>query len=276
MPIEDLDLSEGIKHMTTIRFEQEGAIGSIVLANPPFNRIGSTFAGDLRDAVHRAGESSIRVLVLRAEGPNFSFGGDAREWLGKDANWFRTFIAELNQTYRALEALRVPTLAAVQGLTLGGGLELALACDLIVAAASATFRNPEVTVAMLPLAGGMQRLADRIGRARAARMAMLGDSISASEAFRLGFVSHLVPTERLRQEVDALARQIATGPTRAYAAMRAVLKAWSNGGLAAADVVMLDLTTDLFTSADATKGFASKVKALEENVEPPTLTFDGR
>ncbi|HEX8891744.1 MAG TPA: enoyl-CoA hydratase-related protein, partial [Terriglobales bacterium] len=62
-----------------------------------------------------------------------SHRADAREWLGKDANWFRTFIAELNQTYRALEALRVPTLAAVQGLTLGGGLELALACDLIVA-----------------------------------------------------------------------------------------------------------------------------------------------
>ena len=163
MPIANLDVPEGIKHMTAIRFEQEGAIGSIVLANPAFNRIGSAFASDLRDAVHRASESSIRVLVLRAEGPNFSFGGDAREWLGKDANWFRTFIAELNQTYRALEALRVPTLAAVQGLTLGGGLELALACDLIVAAESATFRNSEVTVAMLPLAGGMQRLADRIG-----------------------------------------------------------------------------------------------------------------
>ncbi len=243
---------------------------------PPFNRIGSAFANDLRDAVHRASESSIRVLVLRAEGPNFSFGGDAGEWLGKDANWFRTFIAELNQSYRALEALRVPTLAAVQGLALGGGLELALACDLIVAVENAVFRNPEVTVAMLPLAGGMQRLADRIGRTHAARMAMFGDSISASDAFRLGFVSHLVPTERLRQEVDALARQMATGPTRAYGAMRAMLKAWSNGGVVAADAVMLDLTMDLFSCEDATKGFASKVKAVEENVEPPALTFEGR
>ena len=162
MAIAYLDVPDGIKHMTTIRFEQEGAIGSIVLANPAFNRIGSAFANDLRDAVHRASESSIRVLVFRAEGPNFSFGGDAREWLGKDANWFRTFIAELNQSYRAIEALRVPTLTAVQGLVLGGGLELALACDLIVAAENAVFRNVEVTTAMLPIAGGIDRKSTRL------------------------------------------------------------------------------------------------------------------
>ena len=127
-----------------------------------------------------------------------------REWPGKDANWFRTFVAEVNQSYRAIEALRVPTVAAVQGVAMGGGFELALACDLIVAAENAVFRNVEVTTAMLPIAGGMQRLADHIGRARAARMAMFGDSISASAAFRLGFVSHLVPTESLGREVDAL------------------------------------------------------------------------
>jgi len=67
-----------------------------------------------------------------------------------------------------------------------------------------------------------------------------------------------------------------TGPTRAYAAMRAMLKAWSNGGVAAADAVMLDLTMDLFSSADATKGFAETAKAIEEDIEPPALTFEGR
>jgi enoyl-CoA hydratase/carnithine racemase len=262
--------------MTTITFEQDAAIGSIVLANPPFNRIDSAYAANLRDAVHRASESNIRVLVIRAEGPNFSFGGDVREWPGKDGNWFRTFVADVNQSYRAIEALRVPTLAAVQGVAMGGGFELALACDLIVAADNAVFRNVEVTTAMLPIAGAMQRLADQIGRARAARMAIFGESVSASDAFRLGFVSHIVPTERLRQDVDALAQQMATGPTRAYAAMRAMLKAWSNGGVAGADAVMLDLTMDLFSSADATKGFAETAKAIEENVEPRALTFEGR
>jgi enoyl-CoA hydratase/carnithine racemase len=262
--------------MKTIRFEQNGAIGSIVLANPPFNRIDSAYATNLLDAVHRASESNIRVLVVRAEGPNFSFGGEVREWPGKDVNWFRTFVAEVNQSYRAIEALRVPTLASVQGIAMGGGFELALACDLIIAAEAAVFRNVEVTTGMMPIAGGMQRLAAHIGRARAARMAIFGDAVSAPEAFKLGFVTHLVPTDRLAQETSALADHLATGPTRAYGAVRALLKTWGNGGVAAADAVMLDLTMDLFDSADARKGFAVSAKAFDEDVEPPPLTFDGR
>jgi enoyl-CoA hydratase/carnithine racemase len=105
--------------LKTVRFEQDGAIGSIVLANPPFNRIDSAFATNLLDAVHLASESGIRVLVVRAEGQNLSCGGEVREWPGKDINWFRTFVAEVNQSYRAIEALRVPTLASVQGIAMG-------------------------------------------------------------------------------------------------------------------------------------------------------------
>ena len=92
--------------MTTIRFEREDAIGNIVLANPPFNRLDLRFAEALRDAVHQASESDIRVLVVRAEGPHFSFGGEVREWPGKDVNWFRTFVAEVNVSYRAIEMLK--------------------------------------------------------------------------------------------------------------------------------------------------------------------------
>src|SRR6266853_2975519 len=160
--------------MSTIRFERREGIGSIVLANPPFNRIDLKYASALREAVHAASESDIRVLVVRAEGPNFSFGGEVREWPGKDINWFRTFVAEVNQSYRAIEALRVPTVAAVQGIAMGGGFELALACDLIIAAEDAVFQNVEVTTGMVPIAGGMQRLAAHIGRARAVRMAIFG------------------------------------------------------------------------------------------------------
>src|ERR1700684_44848 len=134
--------------MTTIRFERDGAIGNIILANPPFNRLDKGFAEALRVAVHQASESDIRVLVVRAEGPHFSFGGEVREWPGKDINWFRTFVAEVNQSYRALEALRVPTIAAVQGIALGGGFELALNCDFIVVAQNAIFRCVEVTTGM--------------------------------------------------------------------------------------------------------------------------------
>jgi enoyl-CoA hydratase/carnithine racemase len=262
--------------MKSVRFEQDGSVGSIVLANPPYNRIDSAYATNLREAVHAASGSGIRVLVVRAEGPNFSFGGEVREWPGKDVNWFRTFVAEVNQSYRAIEALRVPTLASVQGMAMGGGFELALACDLIVAAEDAKFRNVEVTTGMLPIAGGMQRLAAHIGRARAVRMAMFGEMVSAREGFQLGFVTHLVPTNHLAQETDTLARHLASGPTRSYGAIRALMKAWANGGIAAADAVMLDLTMDLFNSEDAMKGFAVSAKAFDEDVEPPQLTFEGR
>lgn len=80
----------------TVRFDRDGAIGRIVLPNPPFNRLDHQFSACLRQAVHDASESDIRALVVQAEGPHFSFGGEVREWPGKDANWFRTFVAEVN------------------------------------------------------------------------------------------------------------------------------------------------------------------------------------
>src|SRR6201997_2069104 len=155
----------------TIRFERQDAIGRIVLANPPYNRLDLQFSECLRQAVHDASQSDIRVLMIEAEGPHFSFGGEVREWPGKDVNWFRTFVAEVNLSYRAIEALRVPTVAAVRGIAFGGGLELALACDFIVAAEDAVFRCVEVTTGMLPLAGGLKGFpgAAAGGRARAYR-----------------------------------------------------------------------------------------------------------
>src|SRR6266705_6975001 len=183
--------------MTTIRFERRGAIGSIVLANPPYNRIDLQYASSLREAVHAASESDIRVLVVRAEGPHFSLGGEVREWPGKDINWFRTFVAEVNASYRAIEMLKIPTVAVVQGIAFGGGFELALTCDFLVAAEKATFRCVEVTTAMLPIAGALQRIAERAGRARASRFAMLGEPISGREAGQLGIATHVAPEKEL-------------------------------------------------------------------------------
>jgi len=239
----------------TIHFERRNAVGSIVLANPPYNRIDGRFPAALREAVHEASESDIRVLVVRAEGPNFNLGGEVREWPGKDANWFRTFVAEVNASYRALEALRIPTVAAVQGAAFGGGFELALACDFLVVANSSVMRCVEVTTGMLPIAGALQRLAERVGRARASRYAMLGEPITGAEAGSLGIATHVAPDAELNAAADTLARTLATGPTRSYAATRTLLKAWSSGGVATADLVMLDATMDLFDSVDAQRGF---------------------
>src|SRR6201984_510832 len=217
--------------MQTIRFEREATVGCIVLANPPFNRLHQGFSGLLREAVHEASESDIRVLVIKAEGPHFSFGGEVREWPGKDVNWFRTFVAEVNGSYRAIEMLKIPTVAVVQGIAFGGGFELALACDFLVAAEHATLRCVEVTTAMLPIAGALQRIAERAGRARASRFAMLGEPSSGREAGALGIATHVVPEQDVSASAAALTQQLATGPTRSYAATRTLLKAWSSGGV---------------------------------------------
>jgi enoyl-CoA hydratase/carnithine racemase len=262
--------------MTTIQFERDGAIGSIVLANPPFNRLDLRFAEVLRAAVREASESDIRVLVVRAEGPHFSFGGEVREWPGKDVNWFRTFVADVNVSYRAIEMLKVPTVAVVQGIAFGGGFELALACDFLVAAENATLRCVEVTTAMLPIAGALQRIAERAGRARASRFAMLGEPISGREAGALGIATHVVPETELSATAAALAKRLATGPTRSYAATRTLLKAWSSGGVAVADLVMLDVAMELYNGADAQRGFANTADAFNKDIEPPTLVFEGK
>ncbi len=254
--------------MTTIRFERDGAIGNIVLSNPPFNRLDLRFTEALRVAVHQASVSDIRVLVVRAEGPHFSFGGEVREWPGKDVNWFRTFVADVNVSYRAIEMLKIPTVAVVQGIAFGGGFELALACDFLVAA--------DNTTAMLPIAGALQRIAERAGRARASRFAMLGEPISGREAGTFGIATHVVPESELSATVAALVGQLATGPTRSYAATRTLLKAWSSGGVAAADLVMLDVAMELYNGADAQRGFASTADAFDKDIEPPTLVFEGK
>src|SRR5258706_3436902 len=262
--------------MKTIRFDREPGVRHIVLANPPHNYLDKRFCESLANAIHEASESDVRVVLVRAEGPNFSFGGEVREWPGKDVNWFRTFVAEVNQSYRALEALRVPTVAAVHGITFGGGFELALNCDFIVAAENAIFRCVEVTTGMLPIAGALQRLAEHAGRTWASRLAMVGEPITGTLAGQLGIVSHVVAETEVVAAAQELAQKLATGPTRSYAATRTLLKAWSAGGVPLADAMMLDVTMDLYLSEDCTRGFLSTAKAFDQGIEPPAMIFNGR
>jgi enoyl-CoA hydratase/carnithine racemase len=262
--------------MTAVRFAREGVIGTILLSDPPFNRIDAQYAVELADAVRQASESDLRVLVIRGEGDHFSFGGEVREWLGRDRNWFRTFVWSVNASYRAIEGLRVPTVAVVQGAAFGGGFELALACDFIVASEDAVFRCVEVTTAMLPIAGGLQRLAERVGRARASRYAMLGEPIGGAEAFERGVATHFALASDLEKVAGGLISTLANGPTRSYAATRTLLKTWSGGGIAGADAAMLDITVDLFDGEDAQRGFLSTANAFDADVAPPTLKFEGK
>jgi hypothetical protein len=113
----------------------------------------------------------------------------------------------------------------------------------------------EVMTGMLPIAGGLQRLPERVGRGRASRFAMLGEPIPGSLAGQLGIATHVVREAELPQAVEAMAQKLAVGPTKSYTATRTLLKAWSAGGVAAADTVLLDISMDLFNTEDVTRGF---------------------
>jgi len=164
----------------------------------------------------------------------------------------------------------------VQGMAFGGGFELALNCDFVVAAENAIFRCVEVTTGMLPIAGALQRLAERAGRTWASRWAMLGEPITGALAGRLGIVSHVVPEAEVAPVAKELAQKLATGPTRSYAATRTLLKAWSAGGVPLADAMMLDVSMDLYRTDDVARGFLSTAKAFDQGIEPPAMVFNGR
>jgi enoyl-CoA hydratase/carnithine racemase len=105
---------------------------------------------------------------------------------------------------------------------------------------------------------------------------MLGEPIPGSAAQELGIATHCVPAGRLAATANALAKELASGPTRSYAATRTLLKAWSSGGVGGADLVMLDIAMELYNGEDAQRGFANTAKAFDADIEPPPMVFEGR
>jgi enoyl-CoA hydratase/carnithine racemase len=262
--------------MKSVRFERHEAVGHIVLGNPPLNLIATEFSNRLDEAIREASESPIRALLVRAEGPNFSQGGDILDFIDKEFNAWRTFISDMHHSYRKIEALQIPTVCAVRGRAWGGAFELTLACDFIVAGDSASFRCIEPAVGTAPVCGGVQRIAERAGPARAARYVMLSEVMSGTIAGELGIAAFVVPEAEVEKTALELATRLSNGPTRSYAAIRALLKAWSAGGVPGADQVVLDLTMPLHNTEDARKGRTARVDAMKRGVEPEPVVFVGR
>src|SRR5262249_17897880 len=126
------------------------------------------------------------------------------------------------------------------------------------------------------VAGALRRLGERVGRSRASRFAMLGEPISGALAGHLGIATHVVASSMVEGTAAELAATLANGPTKAYAAVRTLLKAWSAGGVPAADAVMLDITMPLHAPEHFTPGCLNTGKALHENIERPAMIFHGR
>ena len=259
-----------------VDYSQTNSVGYITLHRPPQNRANRQLVAELGAAVRAAALSDARVVVVRAEGPDFCLGGDFRDWPTYDSYFKRKERWQFsNGILSQLESLSVPTISAVQGQAFGFGFELALHTDLVVASKNARFRFPEATIAVFPLAGGAQRVAERAGRAIATRLVMFSEEITAVSALNWNIVTHVVPDLDLSATADALAQKLAQGPTRAHAATKATLAAWASGGIAAADAQMIELIPHVLDTDDVRLALDSASKALAEGRTRPALKFEG-
>ena len=178
-------------------------------------------------------DPGIRCIVLTGGEKAFAAGADIREMA--DATAVEMLLRDQFARWDRIRRIRTPIIAAVSGFALGGGCELAMTCDMIIAAEGARFGQPEINIGVMPGAGGTQRLTRAVGKAKAIEMVLTGRMITADEALRWGLVNCVVPAEALLDEARAWAREIAQKPPLAVRlAKEAVLKAFDTtieGGL---------------------------------------------
>lgn len=236
--------------MNKVRFETSGASGLLTLANPPLNLFDEELMADLRAAVNRAKQLPLRALLVRAEGKHFSGGADVAIFNGRTSDEARQRFTSHLRTIADLEELPFPTVAAIQGACMAAGLELALACDLIWAASSARFGQVEASIGTTTLLGGIQRLAERAGPSRAREIVYTADQYDAATFERWNIVNRVVPDEDLESETMALAERLARGATLAFAASKKIVRAYLEGGIRSADLMVDEIAPALFASAD--------------------------
>lgn len=263
--------------MPGLEFSVDSRVATLVINNPPQNRLSPELMSDFMAAVHKINaDRDIRAVLVRASGEHFSFGGDISTWLDLTPDQMRNNLAAAIQLFNAFEQLPVPVVAAVQGKCLGGGFELVLRADVIIAAESAVFAHPEQTLGVVTLLGGIQRVAERAGRTRATRWALTSELVPAGEMLAAGVISEVVTDADLQATASAWAARLANGPTQAHAGHKQMLNAWATGGIEAADKLIPELTERLMSTEDARQGIASAQDALRRGVERPTLDFQGR
>src|ERR1700758_4608214 len=219
-----------------VRFTRDGPLGTVTLASPPLNLIDQQLISDLLAAVDQVGDAQgLRALVVRGEGKVFSAGADVALFAGMTAQQLRPLIGSFLDLGHRIERLPFPTLAAVHGTCMAGGFELALVCDLIWAAEGTMLGLPETRLGIVPLAGGVGRVAARAGLGRARAVALGGDLHTAEELAGGGAIDRVVVGEDLHQAALEFARRLADGPTRAFSVVKELAQAYTTGGVAGAD-----------------------------------------
>lgn len=256
-----------------VRLELRDGVGILTLDHPPVNVLSREVLEALETAVGKAeAEPSVRALVLASASPKaFAAGANIREMAPMGPPEAQGHGARGQAATRRLERSPLPVIAAVHGVCLGGGCELALACDVIVASEDASFGQPEVNLGVMPGWGGTQRLPRRIGAAAATYWILSGRSFTASEAMASGLVLRVVPRSELLPSALALAAEFAAKPSTAVAAAKYALHRAADPSLDEGLAFELDLWARLFGTADQKGGmraFLDKTPFTPEPREP--------
>jgi 2-oxoglutaroyl-CoA hydrolase len=243
-----------------IRLETRGDIAYITIDNPPLNLITLEMRKRLGEAVEEVAKSGAKVLVVRSTGDKaFSAGGDVTEFLRTS----QMDLLEWGRTIESISNLPIPTIALIRGYALGAGFEIALACDVRIAASDAVLGLPEVRLGMIPASGGLTKLVKFLGP-RALYYLLLGKRMSAEEAHRLGLVDEVVAPGDLERRGEELAKELAELPPLAVRALKASVRAALESSVEVGYLVERSLFGLLRYSND----FAEGIKAFKEKRKP--------
>jgi enoyl-CoA hydratase len=235
--------------------QSETSVATITLSRPPVNAMNPQLIDELLDAVDMlAVDPAARAIMIMGAGGRYCAGADIAVMSDHSRATYRRMRRQI-EVEDALERLEKPVVVAIEKFALGGGAELALACDVRIMGESALFGFPEAALGLLPGAGGTQRLTRLVGTARAFWMMATGAKLSAAEALDYGLVNEVVADDAVLARAREVAEQLANGPTRAIGLIkRLVYESWGrelpSGLLREGDAVF-----ELLSSADLQEGF---------------------
>ncbi len=255
-----------------INLEIDAGVATITLQRPPMNALNRQMQIQIRDAARTvAGRSDVRAVVIHGGPKVFAAGADVKEmaaWSYADA---ATETVDLSDCFTAVAEIPQPTIAAVTGYALGGGLELAMCCDLRVCGDNARLGQPEIMLGIIPGAGGTQRLPRLIGPSRAKELIFTGRYVDAAEAHRIGLVDQVVLPDDVLDSAQELAQRLAAGPPLALRAAKGAIDDGLETDLATGLEIERLQFTGLFATEDQTSGMTSFVED-----GPGKATFEGR
>jgi enoyl-CoA hydratase len=248
-----------------VRLEQRGRTAIITIDNPPVNALHPTLAAAIAERVATVGaDRELRALVLTGAGRHFMAGGDIEFFKTLDRSSAERYVLGVQRMQDDLATLPQPVIAALNGTTLGGGCELAMACDVRIAEEQVKLGQPEVSLGLIPGAGGTQALPRLVPIGLAKRLLFTGERIDAAEALRIGLVDEVVATGSGLERAVALAEQIGRNAPLAVTAAKRAVNLGTQMSLLDANRVEATLFSSLAETGDLEEG----VRAFFEKRAP--------